>query len=351
MALFSSTSPHQRIKRRTPEIMKMVILGLTPGIIVHSYLFGLAIYVQIVLAVVTAVAVEALFMTLRKRSVISSIGDYSAVLTAILLAIAIPSLAPWWVIVIGTLFAILIVKHLYGGLGQNIFNPAMAGYVLLLISFPVQMTAWLPIQSMQAFPVTFIDTLSLIFTGFSVDGYSVTQIKTSIDGFTLATPLETIRNALHVGETISETLKTTLFSLDSLQGSQWVNLAYLAGGLLLLKKQVIMWYIPVAFMVGITVFSFIPFASDPDLYSSPLYHLFSGATMIGAFFILTDPVTASTTVKGRIIYGLLCALLVVVIRNVGGYPDAVAFAVLLANMCVPLIDYYSKPKVYGRKRT
>ena len=350
MAFFSSTSPHQQIKRRTPDIMKMVIFALLPGIIVHSYLFGLAIYVQIALAVITAIASEAIFLALRKRSILKSIKDYTAVVTAVLLAISIPTLAPWWVIVIGTVFSIIVVKHLYGGLGQNIFNPAMAGYVLLLISFPVQMTAWLPVQSMQAFPVTFNDILSLIFTGFSIDGYSVTQIKTSIDGYTLATPLETIRNALHIGETISETLKTTLFSSDSLQGSQWVNLAFLAGGLLLLKKQVILWYIPMSFLVGVIVFSFIPFASDPDLYLSPLYHLFSGATMLGAFFILTDPVTASTTVKGRIVYGLLCALLVVIIRNVGGYPDAVAFAVLLANMCVPLIDYYSKPKVYGRKR-
>ena len=351
MAFFSATSPHQRTIRRTPEIMKMVIFALIPGIIVHSYLFGLAIYVQIALAIITAVAAEAIFLKLRNRSILSSIKDYTAVVTAILLAIAIPSLAPWWVIVIGAAFSIVVVKHLYGGLGQNIFNPAMAGYVLLLISFPVQMTAWLPIQSMQAFPVSFSDILSLIFTGFSIDGYSVTQIKTSIDGYTLATPLETIRNALHAGETISETLKTTLFSTDSLQGSQWVNLAFLAGGLVLLKKRIILWYIPISFIVGITVFSFIAFASDPDLYSSPLYHLFSGATMLGAFFILTDPVTASTTVKGRIIYGLLCALLVVIIRNVGGYPDAVAFAVLLANMCVPLIDYYSKAKVYGRKRS
>lgn len=351
MAFFSSTSPHQQTRRRTPEIMQMVIFALLPGILVHSYLFGLAIYVQLALAISTAIIAEFAFLKLRHRSALNSIKDYSAVVTGILLAISIPSLAPWWVIVIGTLFAIVIVKHLYGGLGQNIFNPAMAGYVLLLISFPVQMTAWLPIQSMQAFSVPLIDAMSLIFTGFNVDGYSVTQVRSSIDGVTLATPLETIRNAIHAGNTISETLTTTLFSSDSLQGSQWVNLAFLIGGIVLLKKKIILWYIPISFIIGLTLFSFVAFASDPDLYSSPLYHLFSGATMLGAFFILTDPVTASTTVKGRITYGLLCALLVVLIRNLGGYPDAVAFAVLLANMCVPLIDHYTKPKVYGRKRT
>lgn len=351
MAFFSSTSPHQHTRRRTPEIMRMVIYALIPGIVVHSYFFGLAIYVQLALAIITALIAEAAFIKLRKRPVINNLKDYTAVVTAVLLAVSIPSLAPWWVIVIGTVFSIIVVKHLYGGLGQNIFNPAMAGYVLLLISFPVQMTAWLPVESMQAFPTTFHDVVSLIFTGFSIDGYTVTQIKTSIDGYTIATPLETIRNALHSGETISETLKTSLFSADSLQGSQWVNLAFLIGGIALLQRNVIQWYIPISFLAGIIIFSLIPFASDPDIYSSPLYHLFSGATMIGAFFILTDPVTASTTVKGRIIYGLLCALLVIVIRNFGGYPDAVAFAVLLANMCVPLIDYYSKPKVYGRKHS
>lgn len=350
MAFFNSSSPHQRIKRRTPEIMQMVIFALIPGILVHSYLFGLAIYMQLLLAIFTAVIAEIAVLMLRKRPILASIKDYSAVVTAILLAVSIPSLAPWWVIVIGTLFAIIIVKHLYGGLGQNIFNPAMAAYVLLLISFPVQMTAWLPIQSMQAFQVPFNDIVSLIFTGFNVDGYDVTQIRTAIDGVTLATPLETIRNAIHIGNTITETQTTPLFSADSLQGSQWVNLAFLAGGILLLKKRIIQWYIPVSFILGIIVFSFCAFASDPDLYLSPFYHLFSGATMLGAFFILTDPVTASTTVKGRLVYGLLCALLVVVIRNLGGYPDAVAFAVLLANMSVPLIDYHTKPKVYGRKR-
>ena len=350
MAFFNFSSPHQRTKRRTPEIMMLVIMALVPGVLVHSYLFGFAIYVQILLAVTTAVLCEACFLKIRNKPILISLKDYSAVVTAILLAISIPSLAPWWVIVIGTSFAIVIVKHLYGGLGQNIFNPAMAGYVVLLISFPVQMTAWLPIQSMQLFPLQISDAFSLILTGSNIDGYTVTQIRNSIDGITMATPLETIRNALHTGNTISETITTSLFSLDSLQGSQWVNLAFLLGGLFLLKLRVILWHIPIAFIVGITVFSFFAFASDPDIYSSPLYHLFSGATMLGAFFILTDPVTASTTVKGRIIYGLLCALLVIVIRNLGGYPDAVAFAVLLANMCVPLIDYYSKPKTYGRRR-
>lgn len=350
MAFFNAISPFQRTKRRTPEIMLLVICALVPGIFVHSYLFGPGIYVQILLAVITAVFAEAAFLVMRKRPILPSLKDYSAIVTAVLLAISIPSLAPWWIIVTGTLFAIVVVKQLYGGLGQNIFNPAMAGYVLLLISFPVQMTAWMPIESMQVLPQSFMDVVQVIFTGFNIDGYNVTQIKTSVDGITMATPLELVREALHAGNTISETITTSLFSSDSMQGSQWVNLAFLVGGLFLLMTNVIQWHIPVSFLFGLLLFSFIGYAADPDLYSSPLYQLFSGATMLGAFFILTDPVSASTTVKGRLIYGLLCALIVVIIRNLGGYPDAVAFAVLLANMSVPLIDYYTKPRVYGRKR-
>lgn len=351
MAFFSAISPFQRIKRRTPELMLLVLFALVPGIAVHSYFFGPGIFVQIIIATLTAVLAEAAFLSFRNRPILPSLKDYSAIVTGILLAISIPSLAPWWIIVIGTVFAIVVVKQLYGGLGQNIFNPAMAGYVLLLISFPVQMTAWMPIESMQALPQSFMDAVQVIFTGFNIDGYTVTQIKTSADGITMATPLETVREALHLGHTISETITTPLFSLDSLQASQWVNLAFLAGGLLLLMMGVIQWYIPVSFLAGITLFSLFGYAADADLYSSPLYHLFSGATMLGAFFILTDPVTASTTVKGRLVYGLLCALIVVIIRNLGGYPDAVAFSVLLANMAVPLIDYYTKPRVYGRRRS
>lgn len=340
-------SPHLRNKRRTPDIMKMVIFALIPGVAVQGYFSGGAVYIQLLLAILTAVLTEAAFLKMRNRPISNSIKDYSAVLTGILLAIAIPSFAPWWVIVMGTAFAIIVVKQLYGGLGQNIFNPAMAGYVLLLISFPVEMTTWVPAYTIN---FSLLETFNIIFTGSSEQGITLAHRLNAIDGMTAATPLEGVRTALYAGKTISEMIAPPLFSLASDYVSQWVNLAFLIGGLFLLKMRVILWHIPTAFIAGMFVFSFTAFAFDADLYSSPLHHLFTGATMLGAFFILTDPVTASTTTKGRILYGLLCALLVVVIRNLGGYPDAVAFAVLLANMCVPLIDYYTKPVVYGRKK-
>jgi electron transport complex protein RnfD len=253
------------------------------------------------------------------------------------------------VITVGTFFAVVFVKQLYGGLGQNLFNPAMAAYILLLISFPVQMTAWLPELSLQPIALSFTDQIHFFLHGISIDGYSLSQLSVSIDGLTMATPLNTVKNGLHSGFTLSEIANSPIGSLTSASEIAWINLAFFFGGIALFVKGVIHWHIPVAFLAGIILFSFIGFAFDPDLIISPLFHLFSGATMLGAFFILTDPVSAATTPKGRIIYALTIALIVVIIRNIGGYPDAVAFAVLFGNMCVPLIDYYTKPRVYGSK--
>ncbi|WP_019613029.1 electron transport complex subunit RsxD [Psychromonas ossibalaenae] len=347
MAFMNSSSPHQRQRRNTSQIMLMVILCLIPGVFLQSYFFGIGNLLQISLAAVVALSSEALILKLRKRPVLPSLKDGSALLTGLLIAVSIPPLSPWWIVVIGSAFAVIFVKQLYGGLGQNLFNPAMAAYVVLLISFPVQMTSWIPVQSLHPFSLTFMDQLSAFLSGFTLDGYTVAQISVSIDGLTMATPLDTARNALRSGFTITEMLNSAEFKASSAQAVQWVNIGFLFGGLVLLYKRVIQWYIPAAFLAGLVSFSFIAFAYNPDLNISPLFHIFSGATMLGAFFILTDPVTAATTVKGRIFYGLLIALIVVIIRNIGGYPDAVAFAVLLGNMCVPLIDYYTQPKVYG----
>ena len=348
MAFINSSSPYQSIPLNTAQIMRIVILCLLPGILLQSYFFGFANLVQIIIASTVALLSEAFVLKLRQRPILSTLNDGSAILTAILLAIAIPPLAPWWIIVIGTSFAIIFIKQLYGGLGQNLFNPAMAAYVLLLISFPLQMTAWIPAQSLQPFSTSLLDQINAIFTGFTLDGYSVKQLSINIDGLTMATPLDSTRNALHSGQTIKEILNSTAYHLSSWQAIRWINIGFLLGGAILLYKRIIQWQIPLSFLVAMIVFSSIAFIIDPELNISPLFHLFSGATMLGAFFILTDPVSAAATVKGRILYGSLIALIVVIIRNMGGYPDAVAFAVLLGNMCVPLIDSFTKPKIYGR---
>jgi len=347
MAFINSSSPHQRTPRSTSQIMLWVIACLIPGVALQSYFFGFANLLQIALASLVALGAEAALLAIRKRPIIYTLQDCSALLTGILIAIAIPPLAPWWIVVIGTLFAIIFVKQLYGGLGQNIFNPAMAAYVLLLISFPVQMTAWIPMTSLQPFEMSIMDQVNTILTGYTLDGYSVAQLSVSIDGLTMATPLDTLKNELKSGFTATEIFNTASFKASSSQAIMWVNLGFLFGGALLLAKRIIQWMIPISFLVSMATFSFIAFAYHPDLNGSPLFHLLSGATMLGAFFILTDPVSASTTVKGRILYAILIAFLVVLIRNIGGYPDAIAFAVLLGNMCVPLIDYYTQPNAYG----
>ncbi len=347
MAFFIASSPHAHSKRSTAELMKWVAICALPGLVVQSYFFGWGTLIQLCLAIILALALEAGVMKLRKRSPALALRDYSALVSAWLLAVAIPPLSPWWVITIGILFAIIVAKQLYGGLGQNPFNPAMVAYVVLLISFPVQMTSWLAPHQLAPESVSFVDSLSLIFTGFNQDGLSLQQIRTGIDGMTMATPLDAFKTALHGGQSVSEALSLPQFSGLAGIGWDWVNLAYLAGGLWLIKLRVINWHIPVAFLSGMVITSLALMLLAPGTSASPLIHLLSGATMLGAFFIATDPVSASTTNTGRLIYGVFIGSLVVIIRSWGGFPDGVAFAVLLANMCVPLIDYYTKPRTYG----
>ncbi|PMH39393.1 electron transport complex subunit RsxD [Vibrio sp. 10N.286.49.B3] len=347
MSFFTASSPHVHMRRSTPTLMKWVALCALPGLIAQSYFFGWGTLIQLVLAIFVAVILEAGVFLLRKRSPIAGLRDYSAIVTAWLLAVAIPPFSPWWIIVIGLIFAIIIAKHLYGGLGQNLFNPAMVGYVVLLISFPVQMTSWASPVTSSVDGISFIDSFSLIFTGYNNDGLSLQQIRTGIDGITMATPLDALKTSLHTGNTMQEALTQPQFSRFAGIGWEWVNIAYLIGGLVLLKQRIIQWYIPVGFLAGLILTSGVFALISPGVTASPIIHLFSGATMIGAFFIATDPVSAATTVKGRLIYGAFIGSLVFVIRSWGGFPDGVAFAILLANMCVPLIDHYTKPRTYG----
>jgi electron transport complex protein RnfD len=209
------------------------------------------------------------------------------------------------------------------------------------------MTSWSVPTSLIPDHVNFADVLSLIFTGFDGDGLSLQQVRAGVDGVTMATPLDAFKTGLHTGATPGEILSQPIFSGLAGIGWQWVNIAYFIGGLVMIKKRLIQWYIPVGFLASLTLFSLVFSLITPGETASPIFHLLSGATMLGAFFIATDPVSASTTVKGRLIFGALIGALVFIIRSWGGFPDGVAFAVLLANMCVPLIDYYTKPRTYG----
>ncbi len=307
----------------TNQIMRQVMYALALGVVAAYSFFGWGVIVQIVLAVVTAIAVESAFLSIRKHPIKPAISDGSAALSAILLAISIPSIAPWWIVVVGVAFAIIFGKQLYGGLGNNPFNPAMLGYAFLLISYPLQMTTW-----------------AGEFLGFS-QAIDVVFNLSSVDALSGATQLDNVKTQLALGKMVSE--------LDVHSISQaWINLGFLLGGLYLLFRRVITWHIPAAFITGVAVISSVLFLINDQIYIPVQNHLMLGATMLGAFFIATDPVSGSTTPKGRLIYGFLMGVLVVVIRVFGGYPDGVAFAVLLMNITVPLIDYYTQPKVFGK---
>lgn len=342
-----AASPHTHSRRTTQQVMRWVYLALLPGVLLQTYFFGVGVYVQILLALATAWLAEAAVMRLRNRPIAHAWQDHTAIVTAVLLAIAIPALAPWWVIVIGTLFAIVVVKHVYGGVGQNLFNPAMAGYVILLISFPVQLTSWPLPSELAQLPLTFGDTLHIIFTGFTQAGHNLEQLRMGVDGITMATPLDSLRQDLGQAMTLTESLTKPIFGSLGGIGWAWVNLGFLVGGLILIKQRIISWHIPGGMLLGLLIPAAIYWLFHPDQAIPPLMHALSGATMLGAFFIATDPVTAATSNKGRLIFGLLIGVLVFVIRTWGGYPDAVAFAVLLANMTVPVLDKYTQPTVYG----
>lgn len=341
-----ASSPHTHKRRTTGQVMRLVAYATVPGIAALFYFFGYGVLINLVLCSVSALLAEALILILRRKS-LWQLTDSSALLTAILLALALPPTAPWWLLVIGSVFAILVAKQLYGGIGQNLFNPAMAAYVLLLISFPVQMTNWLPARSLAEHVPSFQDSLSLTMTGYTTDGFAAHQLSLGVDGLSQATPLDTLKTDLKQGKTVSESMEKPLFSALGGLGWNWVNGAFLLGGLFLLWRGVIGWQIPAGVLGGLFACAFVGFVIHPDSNGSPLFHVFSGAAMFGAFFIATDPVTAATSPKGRLIFGLLIGVLTYFIRAFGGYPDAIAFAVLLANMAAPLLDNYTRPQSFG----
>lgn len=350
MALRITSSPYTHNHYSTKTIMLQVLLAAIPGMAIQWYYFGWGNLIQVGLAVMSALIAEGVILKLRKMPISVILADNSALLTALLLGISIPPLAPWWLVVLGTLFAIIIAKHLYGGLGHNLFNPAMIGYVVLLISFPVQMTSWMPPRSLQFIPPSLMDSLSIIFNTHTLMGELLQQLQLNIDGVSQATPLDNFKTGLRAGHSTEQLLAQPIYSgIIASLGWQWVNVGFLLGGIFLLWCKTIRCHIPVSFLLSVTCCATLGWLIAPEGLASPFLHLFSGATMLGAFFIATDPVTASTTNTGRLIFGALTGLLVWIIRSFGGYPDGVAFAVLLANITVPLIDYYTKPRVYGQR--
>ena len=324
-------------------MMLKVLLALVPGIIAYVWVCGGGVLVTIALATITAIAAEAAMLKIRKRPIQPFIGDYSAVITAWLLALAIPPLAPWWLIVIGTLFSIVVAKQLYGGLGYNPFNPAMIGYAVLLISFPALMTKWPAALQLAQTKLSFTDQLGYIFSGMLPQGVLV-------DAITSATPLDYLKTQLTLKHDIASITQAPIFGVLGGKGGEYITGAYLLGGLYLWQQKIISWHLPTAFLGALALISGVFWIINPAHFASPMFHLFSGASMMCAFFIITDPVSGPTTPKGKLWFAGGVALITYLVRVYGGYPDGVAFAVIFMNICVPLIDMYTQPRVFGHEK-
>ena len=337
--------PHVRPERNVTRVMGEVLIALVPAAAAHVWFFGPGLLINIAIATGVAVAAEAATLKARGRDPVPQLSDLSAVLTAVLLAFALPPLTPWWITATGAGFAIVFAKQLYGGLGYNPFNPAMAGYVVLLISFPTEMTLWLPPDGVGLAPER--PGLGATFM------YALTgQLPQHLTWDTIAgaTPLDDVKTQLGLMRTVDEVRAAPLYGDFGARGWEWINNFIAIGGIWLIYRKVIRWQIPVAVLLGIIVPSTLFYMVDAGNHAPPTFHVFSGAVMLGAFFIATDPVSAATSARGRLIYGAGIGLLTFVIRSWGGYPDGVAFAVLLMNMAVPVIDHYTVPRAYGHGR-
>jgi Na+-translocating ferredoxin:NAD+ oxidoreductase subunit D len=324
-------------------IMLKVLLALVPGIVAYVLVFGSGVLVSLALASATALASEAVMLRLRSRPVVPFLMDGSALVTAWLLALALPPLAPWWLVVVGTLFAIVIAKQLYGGLGYNPFNPAMIGYAVLLISFPAIMTQWPAPLALAHASLGLVDQLHYILSRVLPDGVG-------IDAVSSATPLDYLKTQLKLQHGIAEIRQAPVFGVLGGRGGEIVAGAYLLGGLYLLQQRIISWHVPTAFLLALAGMAGIFHLVDPAHYASASFHLFSGASMLCAFFIATDPISGPTTPRGRLVFAAGIGILTWLIRAYGGYPDGVAFAVLLMNICVPLIDANTQPRVFGHQK-
>lgn len=333
-AIFNS--PYFRQPASVRSVMLRVLVALLPGIAAYVWLFGAGILVQIALASAAALAGEAAILALREKPVWLFVSDGSALVTAWLVALSLPPIAPWWMAVVATLFAIVVVKHLYGGLGQNVFNPAMAAFALMIVAYPQYMSQWPAPGLGMEFPAQ----LQLIFGG-----------ERMLDAITQATALDAMRTGLHAnGATVGGIFASQpAFGLFGGRGFEWIAVGYLVGGIWLVQQRIITWHIPVAFLAALALIAGLFSLMSPDRHAGALFHLFAGGTMLCAFFIATDPISGATTPRGKLIYAAGIAVIAWVIRTFGAYPDGIAFATLLMNIAAPLIDLKTQPPVFGHK--
>ncbi|NIS59851.1 MAG: RnfABCDGE type electron transport complex subunit D [Proteobacteria bacterium] len=320
--LILSSSPHIHGEESIPRIMYGVVVALIPAMFMGFYLFGFRALAVILVSVVAGMAVEAGTQRIRGRKV--TISDGSAVVTGILLALNLPPTVPWWLVVVGSAIAIVIGKQIYGGLGYNPFNPALVARVILLISFPVQMTTWVK--------------PSPLFSG-------------TIDAVTTATPLGEMKTHLLVeksleGFTMGGLWDPFIGNIGGCIGETSV-IALLIGAGFLLYRGYITWHIPLTFVGTVFILSGLFWLINPDQYMNPVFHILTGGLMLGAFYMATDMVTSPITVRGMMVFGAGCGVITIIIRLFGGYPEGVSYSILLMNAATPLIDRYARPTTFG----
>ncbi|UXI67266.1 RnfABCDGE type electron transport complex subunit D [Tahibacter amnicola] len=329
--------PHLSPPRHVRHVMVDVLLALVPGIAAHVWFFGVGVLVQLILAAGFAIAIEAVALRWRGLPVRRIGGDPSVLVTAALFALCLPPLAPWWISLAGMLAAVVLARHAYGGMGYNLFNPAMVGYAVVLISFPREVSGWIAAGT-QA-----LDPLDVIRTILAGD----LPAPLRWDTISSATPLDTVKSLAARGHMIGEIRHDPQFGDFGGRGWEWIANAYALGGLYLLWRGVIRWQVPVAVIGSVIAVSAPLWLLDADVHPMPLQHVFSGGLMLAAWFIATDPVTGCASPRGRLLFGIGVGVLTLVIRRWGSYPDGVAFAVLLMNGAAPLIDRYTRPRVFG----
>ena len=323
--------------------MTLVMVALVPATTYGLYLYGWPAIILFTTSIVSAMLFEIISLMIAKKPIIRFASDGSAMLTAWLLAMSLPPWAPWWIAVLGSAMAIIVGKHVFGGLGQNVFNPAMVGRVVLLLSFPLEMTAFvLPSPMFSVDAPTFLEGVRIVFGGSSIDAH------------TGATILDSVKTAVGQGGTVQDGMVgqqgLTAWLAGNNAGSmdEWADVLLLIGGIMLVFTRVIRWFIPVSTLISIAVISAIFNLIDPTVYPDTTVHLFTGSAVLGAFFIATDPVTSPTSPKGQLFFGAMLGALVYIIRTWAQYPEGMSFAILLMNAVTPLINRYMRPRIFGR---
>lgn len=346
MTLFRNdrSGPFTHAPNNVRGIMVTVMLALTPATLFDLALFGWPAVFLFAVTIASCVVVEAACLQAQGKVLRPALGDGSAVLTGWLLAMSLPPWAPWWIGFLGAIFAVVLAKHMFGGLGQNVFNPAMVGRVALLVSFPLQMTAFVSAKPLGSEGAPgFLESLAITF------GHS-----TAFDSVSAASALGYVKTELSRGVPVSTSTQHLPDLMDMALGmhagsfGETSALLILAGGLLLLARRIISWHIPVSLMGTLFVLGSLFHAVDPARYTDGLFQLMSGATFLGAFFIATDYVTSPVSKQGQLVYGFGIGLLTWIIRTFAGYPEGMAFAVLLMNALTPIIDHHIRPRAFGR---